>query len=290
MERYKGEIALFIGTVLAAAGWFFSKFAINELPPVAFIAIRFLTAGVIFLPFSYRAVRQITTKQLSMATVIAIFFAGNLITWIYAIHQTSYLGEGAFIMSLALLIAPLISWLMFRHRPSHLFWMALPTAICGLYCLMVGEVGLTFSIGSRLFLVSSLSLAIYLVLLNQFAKQIAPLPLTTILLLVVGSICTVYSWCTESWQFQLSNETYGWLIASILIATNLRFFIQTIGQRYCNMANSAIIMLLEPVWTLCFSLWFLHETLSWQKGIGCVLILSSLLIYRLPLILRKNKK
>lgn len=79
MTQYKGEIALFIGTILAAAGWFFSKFAITELPPVAFIAIRFLTAGLIFLPFAYKAIFRISLKQMGMASAVGLFFALNLI-------------------------------------------------------------------------------------------------------------------------------------------------------------------------------------------------------------------
>lgn len=288
MQRYKGELALFIGTILAAAGWFFSKFAIAELPPLAFVAIRFLTAGLIFLPFAVGSLRQLSLKQFTMAGVIGLFFALNLMTWIFAIHHAQHLGEGAFIMSLSMLIAPLVSWLVFQNRPNRLFGLALPTAVGGLYLLMAGQGGLHFSADNQLFLLSAAALAIYFVLLNQFAKQIAPLALTTIMLLVVGVICTLYSAFTESWQFQLSAQTWGWLAASILIATNLRFLIQTIGQRYCNIGNSAIIMLLEPVWTLAFSLAFFHESLTWQKALGCVLILSSLFIYRLPMIVRRK--
>lgn len=155
---------------------------------------------------------------------------------------------------------------------------------------MAGQSGLTFSTDSSLFLVSSTSLAVYFVLLNQFAKQIPPLPLTTLMLLFVGVVCLIYSLLTESWQFTLSPKTYVWLVASILIATNLRFLIQTIGQRYCNITNSAIIMLLEPLWTLFFSLYVFQESLTWQKGVGCLLVLSSLLVYRMPVLVLLFKR
>lgn len=86
----------------------------------------------------------------------------------------------------------------------------------------------------------------------------------------------------------LAIETGLWVAASILIATNLRFLIQTIGQRYCSISSSAIIMLLEPIWTLFAGLLWLNETMSTEKMVGCGLILAALMIYRLPLIIRKK--
>lgn len=286
--QYKGEIALLIGTILAAAGWFFSKTALAEFPPVAFIAVRFVVAALIFFPFAYSSIRKLTQVQKLKAAAVGIFFTGNLISWIVALNVSNQLGEGAFVMSLSLLIAPLISWVIFRHKPAILFWFALPTAILGLYFLMAGENGLHISTEHRLFLIAAGSLALYYVLLNQFAKDMPPMALTTIMLFVVGAICSIYSFFTESWTIQVTASGWLALFSSVLIATNLRFLLQTIGQRYCNIANSALIMLLEPVWILAFSVLFLTETVTFGKGAGCLLILSSLVIYRLPMLIRRK--
>lgn len=40
-------------TLLAAAGWLFSKEAIRELPPAAFIGSRFLLAALLLLPLAW---------------------------------------------------------------------------------------------------------------------------------------------------------------------------------------------------------------------------------------------
>lgn len=288
-QTYKGEIALLIGTFLASVGWFFSKFAIVDFPPVMFVAIRFLLAGAIFLPFAYQQMRKLTLQQFAMAGAVGLFFAGNLITWILAVKQSENLGEGAFIMSLSMLITPLIAWLIFQNKPNGLFWLALPIAILGLYFLVAGQGKLGLTQGSSLFLLAAASSAIYFVLVNQFAKQLPPFVLTTIMLTIVGIICAIYSLLTENWQITVQTQTWWWLAASILIATNLRFFIQTWGQRYCHISNSAIIMLLEPIWTLWISVLLLGEAMSWQKSVGCVLIFVSLIVYRLPMIIKRKK-
>lgn len=138
------------------------------------------------------------------------------------------------------------------------------------------------SLGNLIFLFSSISAAIYFVLNNRFAHNIPALSLTTLQVAVVGICCTTYSFCFEDFPEKISSESWFWFIASLLIATNLRMLLQTIGQKYCQVSNAAMIMLLEPVWTLILSVMILGEQLDWIKSFGCMCILMALVIYRLP--------
>lgn len=72
-----------------------------------------------------------------------------------------------------------------------------------------------------------------------------------------------------------------WLALSVLIGTNARFLLQTWGQKESDLGNGALIMILEPVWTLLLSFAFMAETLPPAKTAGMILILSSLIIYRI---------
>lgn len=53
-----GEVILFFVTIIAASGWFFSKFALAEFPPIGFMGGRFLLAFLIYLPFAYSQFSQ----------------------------------------------------------------------------------------------------------------------------------------------------------------------------------------------------------------------------------------
>jgi len=56
--------------------------------------------------------------------------------------------------------------------------------------------------------------------------------------------------------------------------------LQTAGQKNTTTANAAIIMILEPVWTVILSMVWYNEILGLTQVIGCGFILFSLLIYR----------
>ncbi|MEI8597464.1 EamA family transporter [Vibrio sp. M60_M31a] len=72
----------------------------------------------------------------------------------------------------------------------------------------------------------------------------------------------------------------GWFVASVIPATCLRFFIQIKGRSGTNQPNAALLMTLEPLWTVLISVVWLNEAMSTNKILGIVLILTALMVYR----------
>ena len=287
MRKYSGELILFFVTFIAASGWFFSKYSLEGMPQMGFIGLRFTIAFLIFLPFSYSTICKLEFFQIMKAVSVGLAYILTMVLWLSGLILSEYLGEGAFLYSLSMLIAPLISWGLFKHKPQKIFWISLPIAVLGLYCLLGQKSSMFhFSLSNIIFLLASISAALYFVLNNQFAKNIPPLALTTIQIGVVGVLAGLYSLLVEKWLFPISMNTLFWFAGSILIATNLRVFLQTIAQNKCSINNAAVIMLLEPIWTLVLSIFFLGEIFSFIKILGCSLILISLIIYRLPKLTR----
>ena len=275
----RGELFILTATVLAAAGWLFSKEAILGLPPAGFVGWRFVLAALIMLPFCSQQLRATPLSLIAKGAAIGLVMTLNLIFWIQGISHSEGIGEGAFIMSLAMLMVPPLAWLVFKERPSRTFWLALPVAVIGLFLLTLGN-GLSLSTGQLFFLAASLSLAMYFNLNGRFARRMDPVALTCIQLMVVGVMHLFYSAGFEQWPETISAMTWGWFAASVLLATSLRFGFQTVGQKFSDVGNAALIMMLEPVWTVLISVFWYHEPMPLQKVLGCILILVALFSYR----------
>ncbi|MFT6133365.1 MAG: drug/metabolite transporter (DMT)-like permease, partial [Shewanella sp.] len=125
-EALRGKISLLLATMLAAVGWIASKLVILEMPGEVFIAARFLIASLILLPFCYQQIFVLRLKQIAALCGVGMVLAASIEVWVHAITISSTLSEGAFIMSLAMIIAPFISWLLFKVRPNRMFWISLP--------------------------------------------------------------------------------------------------------------------------------------------------------------------
>lgn len=276
----RAEFILVVTTLLAAAGWVFSKQAIQGLPPFGFIGIRFLLASLCLLPFCLGALKRSSMADCLKSMGVGLLLSGAIFCWIYAISISDTLGEGAFIMSLSMLFVPLLAWPLFGIKPGRAFWLSLPLAIVGLFLLSwSGE--WVVSSSQLLFLASAFGLALHFNFNSQYSAKLPAMLLTTLQLFVGGCLGVLLSLLFESWPDQVSLITWKWLALSVLLATSLRYLMQTVGQKYANPTNAAILMLLEPIWTLVLSVLIYDESMPANKIFGCGLLLCSLLFYRM---------
>ncbi len=276
-------------TLLAAAGWLFSKEAIRELPPAAFIGSRFLLAALLLLPLAWLREPPPTRAQLLRAAGCGKLLGASLLLWVTAISQSDALGSGAFIMSVATLMAPLAAWGAFRAKPGRHYWLTLPIAIAGLL-LLSSSTHWGVSLSLFWFLAAATTLGIQLAVHRHFAQSITPTWLTCIQLAMTGLLGTLLSLLTEQWpEAGVSNGIWGWFAASVLIATTLRYWLLTHALSKMTTAHAALMMLLEPVWTLLLSTLFYSEPLGGAKLAGAGLVLGALVLYQLPLLLRSAR-
>ncbi|MFM5467821.1 DMT family transporter [Aeromonas veronii] len=275
-------------TLLAAAGWLFSKEAIRELPPAAFIGSRFLLAALLLLPLAWLREPPPTRAQLVRAASCGTLLGASLLLWVTAISQSDALGSGAFIMSVATLMAPLAAWGAFRAKPGRHYWLTLPIAIAGLL-LLSSSTHWGVSLSLFWFLAAATTLGIQLAVHRHFAQSIAPTWLTCIQLAMTGLLGTLLSLLTEQWpEAGVSHGIWSWFAASVLIATTLRYWLLTHALSKMTTAHAALMMLLEPVWTLLLSTLFYNEPLGGAKLAGAGLVLGALVLYQLPLLLRSR--
>ncbi|MDX1301241.1 DMT family transporter [Photobacterium sp.] len=278
-QERRADFILVVTTMLAAAGWIFSKQAIQGLPPFGFIGSRFVLASLFLLPFSYQALRKVSRGDLVRAMSVGCLLGSALLLWIYAISVSDTLGEGAFIMSLSMLFVPLVAWPLFKQRPPRMFWLSLPIAIAGLVLLSSAS-GWQQSASQIWFVLAAVMLAVHFNFNSRFAQRIPTLLLTSIQLFVTGVMGLVASLSFETWPEQISIDIWGWFAMSVLLATSLRYVMQTSGQKHTTAANAAIIMVLEPVWTVVLSMLWYGEQMPINKLLGCAMILCALLVYR----------
>ena len=251
----KATVILVATTMIAALGWIFSKETIQGLPPFGFIGARFTIASLCLLPLCYRPLLKANLRDVLSAGGVGLLLGSAVMTWIYAISISDTLGEGAFIMSLSMLFVPIVAWVMFRQRPQRIFWLSLPIAVLGLACLsLVG--GWKQSASQFWFLGAALVLALHFNVNSKYSQKLPVLLLTCVQLFSAGCLGLLVSFFMESFPAEVDSSIWWWFALSTLLATSLRYVMQTMGQKFVQAGNAALIMILEPVWTVILSvLW-----------------------------------
>lgn len=274
----KADLVLLLVTILAAAGWIFSKEALLAFPPLTFIAIRFICAGLVLGMFGIPALKALTRIEWQKSMGVGLCFGAAIAFWILGLQHASHLGVGAFLTALGVVLVPVVA-ILFGDRPPATTRYSLPLAAIGVACLSLdGEFHLGW--GEMAFLASAALFAFTFILNSRAAARSHPVALSTIQMLMTGLVALPLAWWLEEWPGMPELQYWNWLLASILIATCLRFLLQLWAQGKTTAASAAVIMVLEPVWTaLMAAVWF-GEAMSAIQMLGCGLIFSALMASR----------
>jgi len=276
----KADLVLLVVTLLAAAGWIFSKEALSGLPPFLFMGLRFLFGSFILMIPARRQIARLSTHQWKAAGLVGVLMGLAMSIWVLGLFSTTSLGEGAFITSLSVVLVPVVNWAVFRERPSLFTFIALPIAMVGMALLSLRH-GFTPEASQIFFLIAALLMSIIFILNSRAAYHVPILALSAIQLFAVGLVTLSLSLIFEDWPTSVSNQVWGWLFLSVTLATAGRFFLQTYAQGLTSPSRAAVIMILEPVWTTIGSVFWFNQWMTSTQIIGCGLILLALITNRL---------
>lgn len=280
----KADLLLLLVTIVAAAGWIFSKEAMAGMPPLLFIGSRFLLAGMILAIFDARSLSQLSTSRKLRAGGVGILFGGAMACWSLGVALSNQLGVIAFINSFGILMVPVLARLLFKDRPPRSTWLALPTALVGFGLLGMGQPGITdgFHIEPAQWLIFGAACLFALVFNfnSRLVRNIPALPLTALQLMMTGVTCLILSVTTETWPAGISMDILGWFLASTLLASTLRFFLQIYAQGMTTPSHASVILMLEAVWAALMSAAWFGERMTLIQMAGCGLIFMALLINR----------
>lgn len=137
-------------------------------------------------------------------------------------------------------------------------------------------------IGFILALGSGVAYAVYINILGKESQK--PMPLYRLMLLVsIGGavLCGVTGCAMGKLTVALSGTAWLCAICVALLTAVVGCVLFQRGVREIGEANAALFSLLEPITSVLFSVWLLQDTMSLQKILGSILIISSLFIISL---------
>ena len=276
---WQADALLLLVTALAAGGWIFSKEALAGMPPLLFIGTRFLLAGLILLGFAWPTLTRMPLRRVRRGLLVGVLFSAAIAFWVLGLNYSDHLGESAFINSLGILLVPVVARLLFGDRPPRSTWVALPVALLG-FALLSLNAGFNVEASQLLMVCAALCFALLINVNTRVVRNVPALPLTTLQLISVGVVLTGLSLVVEHQPLALSPSILGWFMASVLLASSLRFFLQIKAQSMTTPSHAAVILMLEAVWTALFAAWWFGETMTALQLLGCSLIFMALLINR----------
>ncbi len=250
------------------------KDALGDIDTFPFLAIRFLAALVILLPF-----RRGRFKWNPAALRAGVYlFCGYAFQTLGLIWTTP--SKAAFITGLNVVLVPFIASFIDKKIP---YWGACVGAL--LAAAGLGFISLEGAFlpgrGDLLVLCCAVFFALQIVAVREASKTMTAQDLTLVQLAVV-SLFSFGIWGGFGGNSINWTPAVIWaLIITAVFATAAAFLTQSWAQRFTSADRVAIILATEPVFAGLFSYIYGGELFGPQKLLGCALILIGILISEL---------
>lgn len=269
------SVALF-----AAFGWLFSQQALQSFTPFWFLALRFLTAGLIVALIGIKTLSNLTLKQWWVALRLGCLMAVALLLWVTGLSHSKHLGESAFLASLAVIYVPIMGRFIYGTKITRSLMLPLALAILGLVVLMLKN-GFSLEPSQIYLLVAAVIFASHFVITANVVRTMPAIVITATQMTCVGLVALVMALITEPMlELSVGKVAWQWMIWSIFVASLMRFAIQTYAMKLTSANNAGMILVLEPVFTVLIAAWYLGESLSLNQWLGCGLIFSAIVVYQ----------
>lgn len=284
MENGRRNIGATLALLLTAAIWgsafVFQKFATDELSASFIVAARFSVAGVITALATVKKWRRIDRGYLlgGLAAGVTMSLGTGLQT--VAMTFGTSPGKSAFLTAAYCVIVPFLYWLVKGEKPraNHLLSAVICLVGIGLISLN-GEGGITF--GDAITLVCSVVFAANIVSISVFCEGRDPM-LLTMLQICVAAICGWGSvFVLGGMPEHISIGAAGNVLYLALFSTALCLSLQSIGLKYTNPTVGTILLSLESVFGVLFSVLLYGEMVTPRMALGFAVVFAAVLLAQL---------
>lgn len=283
------RLALFAAAMIWGSSFFIVKNATDSIPPNYLLALRFTIAFLLLCVIFVKKLKQINRDYLIRGAVIGLFLFSGYSMQTIGITDTTP-GKNAFLTAVYCVIVPFLFWIVSKKRPDKYNFFAAVLCLTG-----IGFVSLTesFSIcfGDLLTLLGGLIFAMHIVAVSLLTKDRDPVLIT----ILQFGYSAVFSWivtlCFERpLPASMSSNTIWAILFLAVFATAVALLLQNVGQKYTHPAAASIILCLESVFGVLFSVIFYGETLTPRLVFGFILIFVAIIISETKLSFIKSLK
>ena len=268
---------LFAAALIWGTSFFIMKNALDNVPVFALLAIRF-TAGAILLSIvCIKKWKDFTMDYLWRGAIVGGFLFLAYTVQTFGLSMTTP-SKNAFLTAVYCVLVPFFTWLVVKRRPDKFNVAAAVLCVVGVGLVSLNE-QLSINLGDLLTLLCAVFYASHIVAVEKLS------PGKDIYLITVFqfAFAALYAWIgsvtTEVFPTQALMDPAVFLPLAYLcvMATTVALLFQNVGQIWSDPASASVILSLESVFGVAFSVVCYGDAVSVQMLCGFVMIFVAVL-------------
>jgi drug/metabolite transporter (DMT)-like permease len=276
MKNLKWALLLLLVTAIWGSTFVLVKETLQTFGTFTLMSLRFLLAAALLAAYVAAAKKPFGKKEIRRGAAIGFFLFIGYAAQTYGLNYISATSS-AFITGLLVVFVPILTALLLKRAPQRKIWLAVAASVAGMYLLTGANMGA--GIGEAATLVCALGFALEVLCIDRLARGCSLPGLLLSVLATVGLLSLAVMISAEGLPSAAPPLPSLAAIAFLaLFATILAQAGQIAAQAHLSPAQTALVLLAEPIFAALFGALLLGEALSLPQWAGAMLILSGMLI------------
>ena len=224
---------------------------------------------------------SITLKEFVILVPLGVLFALSSLTLFASFHFMDA-GVASTLLFVYPVMVAIIMAIFFKERITFVTVLSILLSLSGIALLYRGgDGGVLDTTGVLLVMLSSLTYALYIVIVNKSSLRMSSLKLTFYVLLVGVLLITSCSFFGDGEaRIQILTTPSMWLHASILAVfpTIVSLLLMVVAVHEIGSTPTAVIGALEPLTAVMLGVTLFGEELTLRLSVGITLILSAVIL------------
>lgn len=222
----------------------------------------------------------VTKREFTVLTVLGALMAASSLT-LFASFNFMDAGIASTILFVYPVMVAVIMAVFFKEKVTAITVISITMALSGISLLYKGGDGATLSvIGVLLVVASSLTYAVYIVVVNKSSLRMSSIKLTFYVLLIGTFFIISYSFLGKGAQLQplttMHELTYALVLA--VFPTIISLILMVVAVHNVGSTPTAVMGALEPITAVCIGVFVFNEEFTMRLACGCVLILVAVIL------------
>lgn len=284
--NFIGQLFLLFATLAWGSSFVILKDTMDALPGFFVIGVRFVISGLVFALAFIKRLKTMDKKAFLRGLALGTVVAAAYLTQTWGLKYTTP-GQNAFITGTYCVMVPFVGWAIYKTAPK------ICNVVSAVLCLIgIGMVALSGDggkatdslLGNGLTLVCAFFYCLQVIFIDGFQRKgTDPVHLLVVNFFVVGVLLLASSFILEYpvmgiKAYSVGGEQWWQMIYLTVVCTLLAQCAQMFGQRFTPSNQAAIILSLEAVFGVVFSIIMGRENVTAMLIGGFAVIFVAMII------------
>jgi drug/metabolite transporter (DMT)-like permease len=258
--------------VIWGANFVLVKMALEHMPPLYYLGLRFLVAAVLLAPLGIMRLRRLNRRGWLIGCGIGVLLFAGFVLQTLGLRSTSP-GVSGFLTSLYVIIVPIILGVFTRRWPSPMVWLGVVVVVAGLAVLsLYGKLG--FGWGEILTVVATVFWSLHILGIDYASNRISAIALVQLQMTVCAVLSLAYAFVVERPALFPGWESTGIVLWTGFMGGLVAYLLMALGQRHTPPVLAGVLMNLESVFALVISVLVGYDSMTLRAVIGFVLVFA----------------